>query len=512
MAHDIFVSHSNKDKIAADAVVAHLEREGLRCWCAPRDILPGASWASSIMQGISDCKAMVVVFSSNANQSDHIHREVERAVNRGIPVVPVRIEDVLPKGDLEYFLSSSHWMDAITPPLELHFDALAQQLRALLKLKNEPPASATSSASPGLTNAPSSSGPSSRVMVLGAIALLIIVGGAAAFLFRSRHEEKQTRAASAHLETPQPQSTSAPRVAPTQSVAPPADAPPAVAEVSASVSPPTQPAPAAESPLAGEYRDWKKLTLITWDNYYLLDHARERYADWRLAADQGDAIGQLFVGYCYQHGLTVPEEPTTAVEWFMNSAAQNNSDAMMEVAICSAFGLGTQQNTLEYLRWIKEAVDAGNSSAMVAKGIGMFTVPLTPTDKAQGKKLLAKAAAAGNFDAMFWVGVTSSNSPAQLNAQLQKAAAGGQPDALFAIVESNRANPQARDMVSKALKVMGSPQWVARIIDPTQLGGFCHKNVFPDMTAARLREMSDKGSAEATRLLKALREKGKIPN
>jgi hypothetical protein len=90
MAHDIFVSHSNKDKIVADAVVAHLEREGMRCWCAPRDILSGASWASSIIQAINGCKAMVIVFSANANQSDHIHREVERAVNHGIPVVPMQ--------------------------------------------------------------------------------------------------------------------------------------------------------------------------------------------------------------------------------------------------------------------------------------------------------------------------------------------------------------------------------------------------------------------------------------
>jgi hypothetical protein len=67
MGHDVFVSHSAKDKIAADAVVAHLERGGLRCWCAPRDIRPGADWPSSIVEGINGSKAMVVVLSSSAN-------------------------------------------------------------------------------------------------------------------------------------------------------------------------------------------------------------------------------------------------------------------------------------------------------------------------------------------------------------------------------------------------------------------------------------------------------------
>jgi len=499
MAHDIFVSHSNKDKIVADAVVAHLEREGIRCWCAPRDILSGASWASSIIQAINGCKAMVVVFSANANQSDHIHREVERAVNHGIPIVPVRIEDVLPQGDLEYFLSSSHWMDAISPPVERHFDVLAQQLQALLQLERKPSATPTGSSSQVLISPPRFSGPSPRLMILGAIAVLIVVGGVAAFLLRSRHEEKQMMGASTHPETSQPQATSSLDVAPT------------VPGIS-STSPASPPPVAAEGPLANEYRDWKKLTLITWDNYYLIDHARQRYASWRHAADQGDAIGEFFIGYCYQHGLTVPEEPATAFEWFMKSAMQRNTDAMLEVAVCSAFGLGTQQNAWEYAHWIKEAVDAGNTSAMVAMGVGLYSLPVGPTDKEQGKQWIGKAAATGNFDGVFWSGVTNSNSAVEAGAQLQKAAAAGQPDALIAIVENDRANPQGRNMVEKSLKTMGNPLMVARIIDPTLTGGFYHSNVFPDLTVARLSAMSGEGSAEATRLLRTLMQTGKIPS
>ncbi len=40
MAHDVFISHSAKDKATADAVCAVLEAEGIRCWIAPRDVLP----------------------------------------------------------------------------------------------------------------------------------------------------------------------------------------------------------------------------------------------------------------------------------------------------------------------------------------------------------------------------------------------------------------------------------------------------------------------------------------
>lgn len=147
MAHDVFVSHSAKDKVASDALVACLERSGLRCWVAPRDILPGASWASAILAAISESAAMIVVFSNNANASHHIQREVERAITQGIPVIPLRIEDVMPRGDLEYFLSSAHWMDAITPPIERHFENLAAQVRRLLG-RPEVPAAAPLAVSP----------------------------------------------------------------------------------------------------------------------------------------------------------------------------------------------------------------------------------------------------------------------------------------------------------------------------------------------------------------------------
>ncbi|MCJ7625258.1 MAG: toll/interleukin-1 receptor domain-containing protein [Anaerolineaceae bacterium] len=44
MSHDIFISYSSKDKIIADAAVAALEKNDIRCWYAPRDISPGAEW------------------------------------------------------------------------------------------------------------------------------------------------------------------------------------------------------------------------------------------------------------------------------------------------------------------------------------------------------------------------------------------------------------------------------------------------------------------------------------
>jgi hypothetical protein len=135
MAHDIFISYSNKDKPTADAICAALEANGIRCWIAPRDILPGSDWGETIIDAIHACRIMILVFSGSSNASPQIKREIERAVNAAIPVVPFRIEDVLPSKTLEYFISTQHWLDALTPPLEQHLQYLATTMRAMLAQK-----------------------------------------------------------------------------------------------------------------------------------------------------------------------------------------------------------------------------------------------------------------------------------------------------------------------------------------------------------------------------------------
>jgi Tfp pilus assembly protein PilF len=132
MAHDVFISHSSKDKLAADAACAVLEGEGIRCWIAPRDITPGAEWSASIIDAIGEVKVFVLLFSQHANESHQIQREVELAVDRGIPILPVRLERVSPSRSLGFFISTQHWLDAFSPPLQQHLSYLARVTRSLL--------------------------------------------------------------------------------------------------------------------------------------------------------------------------------------------------------------------------------------------------------------------------------------------------------------------------------------------------------------------------------------------
>jgi hypothetical protein len=168
MAHDVFISYSSKDKPSADATCAVLESKGIRCWIAPRDITPGADWGETIVDALHTSRALVLVFSTNANLSQQIKREVERAVNAGLPVIPLRIENVMPAKSLEYFLSTPHWLDAFTPPLEHHLNYLADVIRHILD-GQPPPAPLPSPSSP-------LGGIDRRVVISGVVGGLVLLG------------------------------------------------------------------------------------------------------------------------------------------------------------------------------------------------------------------------------------------------------------------------------------------------------------------------------------------------
>jgi TPR repeat protein len=76
---------------------------------------------------------MVLIFSADSNKSEQILRELELAANTRLHIIQFRIEDVTPNDDLQYYLSTPHWLDATAAPLEKHLGRLANALKTLLE-------------------------------------------------------------------------------------------------------------------------------------------------------------------------------------------------------------------------------------------------------------------------------------------------------------------------------------------------------------------------------------------
>ena len=189
MAHDVFISHSSKDKTVADAVCATFEANGIRCWVAPRDVPPGSNWGAAIVEAIQASRLMVLVFSDHANTSGQIAREVELAAREGVTIVPIRMEDVAPARSLQFFLSNIHWLDAITPPLERRLQEIAAKIKVILQ--HEGTIAAGPKPAPETTRSAASLKPWRWIIPAAAVVLL----AASLFIWRPWSTTKQAPSA-----------------------------------------------------------------------------------------------------------------------------------------------------------------------------------------------------------------------------------------------------------------------------------------------------------------------------
>jgi TolB-like protein len=128
----VFISYASQDVTVANAIVDALERHGVKCWIAPRDVVPGEFYAGAIVHAIDAAKAAVLVLSKNATSSQHVLREVERAAAQRHPVVSFRIDLSPMPADLQYFLNTSHWLDASTSDVERALPKLVEAVQRLV--------------------------------------------------------------------------------------------------------------------------------------------------------------------------------------------------------------------------------------------------------------------------------------------------------------------------------------------------------------------------------------------
>jgi hypothetical protein len=195
---DVFISYATEDKVTADAACGALEATGLRCWIAPRDIHPGSVWGEAIVDGISHSASFVLVFSDAANRSRHIPRELECAVDQNLPIIPFRVEPVMPSKSLSYFIGASQWLEGQPPPVEQHLDDLVAAVRyqlgplpsGALRTQVVPiPASssghetsASSTRRPGqLSGAEAARRRRRRLLAIGLAACILVVGAGRVF-------------------------------------------------------------------------------------------------------------------------------------------------------------------------------------------------------------------------------------------------------------------------------------------------------------------------------------------
>ena len=129
----LFLSHSSEDARIATILRDAIESNGVNCWFAPRDVIPGQEYGEAIIDALKRSAVFVLVFSSHAERSPHIRSEIERAASLDIPFVVFRIDSTQPSDRTGFFLSRHHWLDGSDGPSQPTIEALVSAVKRIVE-------------------------------------------------------------------------------------------------------------------------------------------------------------------------------------------------------------------------------------------------------------------------------------------------------------------------------------------------------------------------------------------
>ncbi len=89
----VFISYHHNREREANLLRQRLEARGLRCWMAPDSIPVGSDYTSEIPFVLNRVKALVLLLTPEAEQSNWVHKEVGIAIGNGKKVVPYQPEE-----------------------------------------------------------------------------------------------------------------------------------------------------------------------------------------------------------------------------------------------------------------------------------------------------------------------------------------------------------------------------------------------------------------------------------
>lgn len=139
---DVFISYEHSSKSIADSIVSSFERDKIRCWYAPRDVI--GDYATSIVEAIESARIFILVLSGESSNSPHVLNEVEMAYKKNIEqsqaitIIPFKVSNDELSRAMEYYIKRIHWIDATTSSLETAIADLKNKVKRIIGIEDAP--------------------------------------------------------------------------------------------------------------------------------------------------------------------------------------------------------------------------------------------------------------------------------------------------------------------------------------------------------------------------------------
>jgi Tol biopolymer transport system component len=185
MAGEIFISYRRADQKWARLLHERLQAEGVEAWYDAH-VGAGEDWRIVTAKALEDSRIFVLLFSQNAAQSSDIAKELAAATLEKKLVVPVRLENIAPKGAFLYELASRNWINAYDNTEE-KLAELAKGLAHLVKTGARDQSALPFEHAAGKSD---KQGPHRRPVLMAAVAAVAIIIAAAVaawYLWPAKH-------------------------------------------------------------------------------------------------------------------------------------------------------------------------------------------------------------------------------------------------------------------------------------------------------------------------------------
>ena len=117
---------------------------------------------------------------------------------------------------------------------------------------------------------------------------------------------------------------------------------------------------------------------------------------YRLAAEQGHAGAQFFLGQMYNSGKGVAEDAVEAVRWYRLAAEQGLAAAQGNLGLMYDSGKGVAEDAVEAVRWYRLAAEQGHAGAQFLLGRMYDNGEGVPEDDVEAYAWMSVVAAQGN--------------------------------------------------------------------------------------------------------------------
>ena len=126
---------------------------------------------------------------------------------------------------------------------------------------------------------------------------------------------------------------------------------------------------------------------------------------YRIAAEQGYADAQNYLGYCCERGLGVEKDPKEAVKWYRKAAEQGQVNAQYNLGICYEYEKGVAKDPTEAVKWYRKAAEQGYADAQNNLGYCYENGLGVEKDPKEAVKWYRKAAEQGHAHAQHNLGI-----------------------------------------------------------------------------------------------------------